>query len=675
MRWARIAGRRQGNSRGRNSSHATKLLHHTGVLLAIALVGLIGATPGARATPSLTTTSLPTLGGSYGRATEVNNAGQVFGVSFLSGNAVEHPFVWTEAEGTSDLDLGPLQVTSSETVDANQNGQVVGHYGCSTPPSCDEFVIQRAFSWTASGGMVDLGTFGGSQATAFAVNDSGQVAGRATLPGDVSRAFLWEEGVLTNLGTLGGSSSLATAINNSGQIVGVSYDLTNTQERVFIWANGAMADVGTLGGDMAYPAAISDGGQVVGDSAFESGNGDRHAFSWTQAGGMVDLGTLGGTYSSARAVNEAGHVVGVSTTLGGDAHAFLWTEAGGMVDLGTLGGTYSAPFDISEGGDVVGESRLAADTSTHGFLWTETDGMIDLGTVDEAESTAQAINDAGLIAGWAGAAAVVWQVGSADHDANGDAIADVLQPPGTPAGSFVDDTGAVNTTNGTVLAGTPTAITDADDPAGVLVTTGAEAVRLEMCIPSDPYNIDIPPNTSVRLTCGSLSVAPVSGGSVTVTPSGTTTTVTFAPESSGIVDTPGNTVTVSDVSGDVHMSVDGVSAPVPEGDSTLIQRGTGNDSITGTSGNDVIFDAGGNNKINGNGGDDTIVARAGNDSITGGEGSDWIEAGNGKNAVLGDGGDDNISAGAGNDSIDGGSGTDTCDPGGGKNSIKSCELP
>ena len=53
----------------------------------------------------------------------------------------------------------------------NDGGQVVG---ISTTAGN---AATHAFSWTQAGGMVDLGTLGGSYSYAIAVNDSGQVVG------------------------------------------------------------------------------------------------------------------------------------------------------------------------------------------------------------------------------------------------------------------------------------------------------------------------------------------------------------------------------------------------------------------------------------------------------------------------------------------------------------------
>jgi probable HAF family extracellular repeat protein len=73
--------------------------------------------------------------------------------------------------------------------------------------------------------MVDLGTLGGTQSTASAVNGTGQVVGWSTTAGDaVTHAFSWTAAsgmvVLPELAV--GGSGAAGDVNNHGQVVGSS---------------------------------------------------------------------------------------------------------------------------------------------------------------------------------------------------------------------------------------------------------------------------------------------------------------------------------------------------------------------------------------------------------------------------------------------------------------------
>ena len=168
--------------------------------------------------------------------------------------------------------------------------------------------------------MVDLGTLGDfSSSYAVGVNNSGQVVGNSYTDwgSPDSRAFSWtaSEGII-DLGTLGGRTSEARAVNASGQVVGMSSLAQDRARHAFMWtAAGGMIDLGHLGGGYSTAAAVNASGQVVGFS--ETSQPEGHAFSWTPAGGMIDLGTLGGRYSGAFAINDRGQVVGESITADG----------------------------------------------------------------------------------------------------------------------------------------------------------------------------------------------------------------------------------------------------------------------------------------------------------------------------------------------------------------------
>jgi Ca2+-binding RTX toxin-like protein len=282
-----------------------------------------------------------------------------------------------------------------------------------------------------------------------------------------------------------------------------------------------------------------------------------------------------------------------------------------------------------------------------------------------------------------------------DPDANGDGIDDTLQPTGTPAGSFSNAVqGHANPTTGTVVSGTVT-VTDPSDPAkGVRITATTDATVWVCGPPSPPTpQIDVPAGFALTVTCGSVIVENITGppgDTVDVRISGAV--VSFPAGTTGTVSTTGG-LSVTGVTGTgVTITVNGATAPVPTGNVTVIQGGSGNTTITGTAGNDVIIDAGGNNTIDGKGGNDSITVSgsglntvtggsgndiiatgSGNDTIDGGDGNDTINAGDGNNNVKGSAGDDRLRTGSGNDTVDGGVGTDLCNADGGKNTVKNCE--
>src|SRR5712692_1699280 len=240
-------------------------------------------------------TDLGTLGGTFSGAIAVSNSGQVVGESTTAGDTETHAFSWTAGGGM--VDLGTLGGTTSVAIAVSDRGQVVG----SSFITGDTVI--HAFSWTAGGGMVDLGTLGGTssfltiQGSAFegnggGVNDRGQVVGGSSISGDTAlHAFSWTSGGgIVDLGTLGGTDSFSFAVNGRGQVVGESSTTGNTVSNASSWTSGGgMVDLGTLGGTFSGAIAVNGSGQVVGGSN-TTGDTASHAFSWTAGGGMVDLG-------------------------------------------------------------------------------------------------------------------------------------------------------------------------------------------------------------------------------------------------------------------------------------------------------------------------------------------------------------------------------------------------
>jgi len=286
----------------------------------------------------------------------------------------------------------------SESLGLNNSGQVVGRSASTKNPS-----PARAFLWTKTGGMQDLGAGDGS--VADGVNNSGQVVGGADFSG-FGRAFLWTQaGGLQDLGVLDHSAccSTAMAINASGQVVGSSQGSGATPDHAFLWTQaGGMQDLGTLmGGGASYAEAINVSGQVAGYS--EIPGTFFRAFLWTQEGGMRNLGTLGGNESTAYGINGGGQVVGESQIIpNGHSHSFLWTQSSGMQDLGTLvGGDNSYAVGINASGQVVGTSETTDNPMTIApFVWTKTGGMQDLNKLTNSPRVlefATAINRAGQI--------------------------------------------------------------------------------------------------------------------------------------------------------------------------------------------------------------------------------------------------------------------------------------
>jgi probable HAF family extracellular repeat protein len=283
---------------------------------------------------------------------------------------------------------------------------------------------QEAIVWGKDGSPTDLGTLGGNESEASAVNNRGEVAGSAlnTIPGDPRtdifflpgatqvHAFRWtkSEG-MQDLGTLGGTDSAAFFINERGQIAGFSFTRTEVNATgaptldPFFWENGKMLDLGTLGGTFGQAFALNNRGQVVGASNL-AGDFTEHPFIWSKAEGMKDLGTLGGTFGFANYINDSGYVVGTSTPVGDPfGRAFLWRN-GVMTNLGTLGDDPdSEAYGVNRQGQVVGVTGVFGVVDHLAFLWEHGGPMVDLNTLippnpDLQLTHALYINDRGEIA-------------------------------------------------------------------------------------------------------------------------------------------------------------------------------------------------------------------------------------------------------------------------------------
>jgi probable HAF family extracellular repeat protein len=169
---------------------------------------------------------------------------------------------------------------------------------------------------------------------------------------------VWSGGTVQDLGTLGGSWSAAYAISDSGKVAGTSETATGSFE-AFTTSGGALKSLGTLGGPSSQGFAINNAGEVAG--AAQTAGGYYHAFTWSGMS-LLDLGTLGGTQSYAYGLNNDGDVVGYSYTAQGERHAFLYSN-GVMLDLNNLlpilgGWTITDAFAINDAGFIAGAALV-----------------------------------------------------------------------------------------------------------------------------------------------------------------------------------------------------------------------------------------------------------------------------------------------------------------------------
>jgi probable HAF family extracellular repeat protein len=294
----------------------------------------------------------------------------------------QHAFLWKN-DGTAMVDLGPREVGSTSEGNAiNASGQVAGSGYDST----------GYFAFMSSGGkaLQKLQRFG-TEGFAFAINDSGQVAGGSGFAGQyLTHTVVWKNNgqVMIDLGVLYDYDyNYGLAINASGQVAGISGYSSEPYAEATLWQNDGspLFSLGLLfNGSSSSACCINASGQVAGNSDTQA-HSHVHAFIWKNDGTPIQsLGTLGGAESVAYALNDAGQIAGWSDTVRFlKPHAFVWLNNGKpMKNLGTLGGTSSQANDINASGQVAGWASLAGDSVVHAFLWRNDGGKIqDLNTL------------------------------------------------------------------------------------------------------------------------------------------------------------------------------------------------------------------------------------------------------------------------------------------------------
>lgn len=181
---------------------------------------------------------LGTLGGTTSQAYAVNGRGDVAGYAYTE-DGKSHAFFW---DGWTMRDLGTIDGGEESIARAiNRWGDVVGSAN-SRPGGIGD---PHPFIWNGSHGMRDLGTLGGVDGHAYAINNLTEVVGNAGVPEFGSctaiggcHAFFWD-GVMHDLGHLGFPSSVAVDLNTRGQIVGSSEmhpcETCSRQTRAVLW--------------------------------------------------------------------------------------------------------------------------------------------------------------------------------------------------------------------------------------------------------------------------------------------------------------------------------------------------------------------------------------------------------------------------------------------------------
>jgi probable HAF family extracellular repeat protein len=252
--------------------------------------------------------------------------------------------------------------------------------------------------------ITDLGTLGGTESFAYAINDRGHIVGSSRLAGNtVTHGFLFGFGRMIDLNPLN-SGEIQTVgpadINNHGAVASGFMRDGVYSAAIFDTRSGEITALGSLGG-IAFGSfngtatSVNDSGEVVGYSYVDDLN--RHAFVYKN-GLMKDLGSLGG-YSAALSINNAGDIVGFSSESAyGAAHPILYRN-GKMSAINPFGdpSNEGIAWKLNNRGEVVGEAVNGS--SINGFIYFK-GAVTNIGTLDGGRNSfAYSINTVGQVVG------------------------------------------------------------------------------------------------------------------------------------------------------------------------------------------------------------------------------------------------------------------------------------
>ena len=375
--------------------------------MAVAIAVALAATPSASAQVRFLATPI----GKDTTALGINAYGDVVGnIATPEG---KRAFMWSD--GTLQL-LGTLGGANSGATAISDRREVVGEAETAAGET-------HAFLWR-HGAMRDLGALPGhGNSYAAGVNNFGRVVGTSYV-GDTSsahRAFLHDGWSMIDLGTLGGRDSHASAINDWGQVVGDASD--GSDPRAFLYSGGVMVRIG--GGGVSLPnsgaVAINAIGHVAGYQNYFS-IGGFYTVMWLYAAGVREPFGCPFRRCFPADINGRDEIVGYAVdTTGALSGVFLWDAATGGTVVTVPGWTLTSASAINDRGQIVAEGcnsegcqglRLEPVVTTSAVEFFHAGYGHYFVTVDPAEIASL---DAGTVTGWqrTGKSFEVWRSAAA----------------------------------------------------------------------------------------------------------------------------------------------------------------------------------------------------------------------------------------------------------------------
>jgi probable HAF family extracellular repeat protein len=293
--------------------------------------------------------------GSGSRAWAINNRGDVAGGMFApSGGYLQtHAFLW---QNGFIQDLGasvgtPPGSATSIVLTMNDRGVLAG-------------TVDGVATVWQDGVATSLGI---NTPMVSDINKSGTIVG-TYLTGPIRFGgrflpYIYQNGVLTTLGTLGGDEAHAEAINDHGVIAGWSYtNLGTRQTRALVYENGVMRDLGTLGGRDSMAFDINNHGVVVGMA--EDASDGPVGFIYDDRGGMRALPQ----FFIPQAINDRGAMIGNISPFPYLYEDGMFTRLDTLPAVRAAGYTSIFPTAINDRGWITGYGTKAGSTQYSAFL-------------------------------------------------------------------------------------------------------------------------------------------------------------------------------------------------------------------------------------------------------------------------------------------------------------------